>query len=266
MMFQNQKQSRNWLCLYSFIIVCLFTTSCISTKKTTYFNDITDSVTKAPLTIRNTPLFEDPKIQPNDILVVTLQTIEQVPTNTPISTSSTGVFNPLNGFLVNKDGEVELSLIGKIKVGGLTTSEARDAVREKAKDFYKNPVVNLRIANFDITVLGEVARPSVYTFPSEKVSILEALGTAGDLTIFGKRNTVLLLRKQSDSMLVARYDLNSSSILQSPYYYLNQRDVIYVEPNKAKITASDTRFTRNLSIISSFISIASLLLVFRNLK
>ena len=265
MMFQNLRQSSQRLCLYTLITICLFAASCVSTKKTTYFNDITDSVMKAPVTINNTPVFIDPKIQPNDILVVTLQTIEQVPTNTPIS-AATGLFNPLNGFLVNKDGEIELSLIGKIKVGGLTTSEARDAVREKAKIFYKEPVVNLRIANFDVTVLGEVTRPAVYTFPSEKVSVLEALASAGDLTIFGKRNTVLLLRKQQDSMLIARYDMNSSSVLQSPYYYLQQRDVIYVEPNKAKITASDTRLVRNLSIISSFVSIATLLLVFKNLK
>jgi len=253
--------------LLLFIAYALFTSSCISAKKTTYFYDIPDTVGSTDAMVMNQIThFTDPKIESNDVLSVTIQTIEQSNTNTPITTNSLGSFNVLNGFLVDKNGYIELSLIGFVKVAGLTTSEAKELVKQKAKEFYKEPVVNLRIANFEVNVLGDVGHPGVVTIPSEKGSIIDAITIAGDLAIDAKRKNILLIRTEGDQKKFVRFDITSSKIFQSPYYYLKQRDIIYVEPNRYKREGSDQTFLRYLGIFSSVISLISLYYIFQNIK
>jgi polysaccharide export outer membrane protein len=116
-------------------------------------------------------------------------------------------------------------------------------------------VVSVRFANFNITVLGEVARPATYVVPNEKVSILDAIGMAGDLTIYGKRENVLLIRDSLGIKKMMRFDLNSTSTLLSPYFYLRQGDVVYVEPAKSKIAASDAVKTRNITLLGAGLSL-----------
>ncbi|HVW99346.1 MAG TPA: polysaccharide biosynthesis/export family protein, partial [Candidatus Babeliaceae bacterium] len=153
--------------------------------------------------------------------------------------------------LVDKNGYVDIPLAGKIKVGGLTTSEARDAITKVATTYFVNPVVNVRIINFKVTVIGEVMRPGQYTIQDEKASILDAIGMAGDLTIFAKRENVLLIRTVNNDKEFIRFDLNSSDLFKSPYFYLKQGDVIYVEPNKSKAATTDAAQARNISVITS---------------
>jgi len=240
--------------------------SCISPKKVIYFNNLPDTVAASgPIVIKSVK-YEDPKILPNDILSIALQTMDQQPTNTPINTSVVGTFNPLTGFLVDKNGNIELSLIGFVHVGGLTTSEARELIKDKAAEFYKSPVVNVRIANFEINVLGDVNNPGVYPFPSEKVNIMEAIAASGDLAITGKRNNVLLVRTEGDDRKFVRLDLTNTSVFSSPYFYLRQRDILYVEPSRFKIESSDNTLVRDLGIVTSLISVAALILAFRNIK
>jgi polysaccharide export outer membrane protein len=239
----------------------------VAPKKVIYFTDVPDSASAInPYVVSNVTKYEDPVILPNDILNIVIQTSAQNESNSPISAMTTSMFNPLNGFLVDKNGNVELSLIGFVKVGGLTTAEARELIKNKAKEFYKDPVVNCRIANFDIVVIGDVFGPGTYTFPSEKVSILEAISAAHDLSLTGKKSNVLLIRTEGEQKKIVRLNLNSTEIFHSPYLYLRQRDVIYVEPSKYKIRASDLTFTRNLGIVSSMLSLVTLVLAFRNLK
>ncbi len=253
---------------YGFSFLLLFISyislfSCVSVKKSIYFNDLPDTMS-TPYLINHTTKYVDPKIESNDILSINIQTVAQSIGNAGSNTS--GTFNALNGNLVDKNGYIELALIGFVKVAGLTTTEARELIKQKAKEFYNDPVVNVRIANFDISVLGDVQKPGTINSPSEKVSILDAIALSGDLPLTAKRNNILLIRTEGDEKKFVRLDLNSDKIFQSPYFYLKQRDVIYVQPNKYKIQSSDQSFLRNLGIFSTLLSIAEIFIILNRYK
>jgi len=263
-MYNKTKQN-----CYSFVHLLLFIAfismcSCISTKKIIYFNDLPDS-SKGPYILNQTTPFTDPKIETNDILAVTVKTI--IPNSaTPITSNSEGAFNPLNGFLVDKNGFIELNLIGFVKVGGLTTSEARELIKQKAKEYFNDPVVNVRIANFEIEVFGDVGKVGVINLPSEKASILDAIAQSGDLQLTARRDNILLIRTEGETKKFIRFDLRSKNIFQSPYFWLKQHDQIYVEARKDKLQSSDNSVTRTLGIVSSVATLVSLVLIFKQLK
>lgn len=241
--------------------------SCAPSKKMIYLRDLKDDPRYPnPVEITETTKFTEPRIESNDVLAITLQTPAQSEGNTPISSNTKGAFDVLGGFLVDKDGNIELSLIGFVKVGGLTTSEAREAIKQKAREFYKDPVVNVRIANFDVTVLGDVGRPGIVTVPSEKANVFDVLALTGDLQLTGKRTNVLLVRSEGDKKTFARLDLTNTDIYKSPYFYVKQRDMLYVEPNRFKLSTSDNRLSRGLTIMTAAISLLSLLFIFKVIK
>jgi polysaccharide export outer membrane protein len=136
-------------------------------------------------------------------------------------------------------------MLGRIKAAGLTKHQLKESITKVLVDnkYLLYPVVSVRYLNFKVTVLGEVARPMVVNVPDEKINILEALGFAGDLTIYARRDNVALIREEKGNRIVKRLDLNSGNLLSSPYYYLMSGDIIYVEPNKAKVSANSN--TRN---------------------
>jgi polysaccharide export outer membrane protein len=250
--------------------VMLLVSACGSHKNIAYFKDIKDSVYNTPVATVPTS-FTDPKIQPNDILQVTIQTIDPQANNVLSGNNSAyttqGVPGAqatqqpqVPGFLVDKNGMIQLPLVGALKVSGLTTAEIRDLVTEKVARYYKDPVVNVRLANFTVTVLGEVTRPSSYIIANEKASILDALGMAGDITIYGRRENIMLIREEAGEKKFVRFNLNSSDIIRSPYYYLRQGDVIYVEPGKAKAATTDMAKTRNYALLASGLSVLIVLL------
>lgn len=246
---------------FSVSIVTL-TSSCVSNKKIAYFQDI-QSVNQAKL--ENAIAFTEPIIQSDDILSINIFTlnpqsgaiVNQAASNNVLGGGANNAVaaQQVIGFLVDRNGDVELSLIGKIKVSGLTTYQARELIREKAAAVYKEPNVQLRFANFKVSVLGEVNSPSAYTLPNEKVTILDALSLAGDLTIYGRRENVLVIRDNNGKKEFARLDLSSSEIFNSPYYYLKQNDVVYVEPNKRKVSASNSAQIQTIGVIASVISV-----------
>jgi polysaccharide export outer membrane protein len=172
-----------------------------------------------------------------------------IPTNEPASP---------NTYLVDKQGGIELPLIGWLSLRGLSTVQAKEVVKDKVSAFLKNPIVTVRLQNFKVTVLGEVNRPSNYIVPNERVSVLDAIGMAGDLTLFGRRENVLLIRENEGKKILARLDLNSSKLFQSPYYYLQQNDILYVEPNKQRAASSDMTTLRNVSLITSLAGLATI--------
>jgi len=247
-----------------FLLIYLCASSCISVKKEIYCKDLPDS-TNSPYIMNNLTPYVDPKIESNDILAITVQPINAGSSNI-ITSNSTGTFNELNGFLVDKNGYIELSLIGFVKVAGLTTSEARELLKQKAKEFFKDPVVNLRIANFDIIMLGDIGKTGPINIPSEKVSILDAIALAGDLPLTANRNNVLLIRTEGDQKKFVRFDLTTKEIFRSPYFYLKQRDVIYVQPRKDIIQATDNSFSRDVGYISTVVSLLSLFLLYKEFK
>ncbi|QES89318.1 hypothetical protein E0W69_011800 [Rhizosphaericola mali] len=221
-------------------------------KETPYFSDVPDSVITAVNLANRNQL----KIQPDDILNITLQTTDPLATanlnnisgaNTMTSSTNTtsgqyligGGQNAIGsdgvGFLVDSLGELNLPIFGRIKLSEMSTDSARNFLQKKADKLYKNATVNVRFVNMKIGVLGEVNRPGYFYMGNEKNTILDALLMAGDMTIYGKRKNVLLLRDSAGVMTMHRFNMDSKDMLTSQYFYLKQRDVIYVEPNKARI-------------------------------
>jgi polysaccharide export outer membrane protein len=161
-----------------------------------------------------------------------------------------------SGYLVDQEGFIDFPVLGKVKAAGATKKELKQRITSDlvSRKLLIEPIVDIRYLNFRVTVLGEVGSPSVVNVPHEKITLLEALGLAGDLTVYGKRDNVLIVRDEGGRKLLTRINLNSAELFQSPYYYLQSNDVVYVEPNKAKISA--TGQARNwLPIVLSAISV-----------
>lgn len=250
------------LTLITIMFGALICSSCVVTKKSIYFTDIHDTTS---LTEIASAEFKEPTIRPDDILTVGIQTLDPntsalftqgavMPAIGSNSATPTGQ-QQMIGYLVDKEGVVDIPLLGKINVAGLTTFEAKKVVSDRAKMYLKDPVVQVRFANYKITVIGEVARPASYVVPNEKISIVDAIGLAGDLTIYGKRENVLLIREAENKKEFVRFNLNSSEIFKSPYFYLKQNDVIYVEPGKGKIASNNAARTQTLAIVGSVLSV-----------
>jgi polysaccharide export outer membrane protein len=156
-------------------------------------------------------------------------------------------------YIVNADGEINFPVLGMIKVSGTTTKDLTNQLTTLLIPYLKNAIVNIRLNNFKITVLGEVKSPGSYPVLNERISIIEAIGLAGDLTIYGKRKSVTLIREQDGKRTFNSIDLTNKELFNSPYFYLAQNDVIYVEPNKTKINASV--IGPNTAVIISTLSI-----------
>ncbi|NCA21643.1 MAG: polysaccharide export protein [Crocinitomicaceae bacterium] len=142
------------------------------------------------------------------------------------------------GYIIDRQGFVNIPVLGKVKLAGLFKDEAVDLIEAKLKAYFNNPVVHISLLNFKVTVLGEVNSPGSYNLKDERVTILESIGLAGDLKITGKRNNVLVIREENGRKVEYRVDLTSKEIYKSPVYYLKQNDLVYVEPNKTSITNS----------------------------
>ncbi len=241
--------------------------SCGSTKNVAYFQNA-DSISYAA-----SKMLYEAKIMPKDELTITVITTDPqaampfnlsvsqtIGTSGQLSTSS----GSLQGYLVDNNGNIEFPIIGSLHVGGLTKSQAENLIKGKVKPYLaerENPIVTVRMASYRVVVTGEVTKPSVISVPQEKMSIIEALAQAGDLTIYGKRENVLLIREDATGQKSThRLNLNDANIINSPYYYLQQNDIIYVEPNKVKaqnsaIGSSTTLVMSGLSILTSIASL-----------
>lgn len=235
------------------VIVILTVSSCASKKELVYFQGDQQSTTKYEEYI--------PKIQSSDMLAISVSAAD-IKATEPFNQQSvyqvnSGVQNNpyAKVYTVDENGYINYPLIGNVKVGGLTRTEAENELKAKISKYIVNPGVNINFTNFRISVLGEVAKPGNFTIPSERVSILDALGMAGDLTINGVRNNIMVIREQNGQKQTYNVDLTSKEILNSPVYYLAQNDVIYVEPNNAKISSS--KFTPNYSL---WISVAGVII------
>lgn len=242
--------------------------SCASSKKVAYFQNAVDGV------VAQSEGLYDAKIMPKDILTITVSTTNPeaaTPFNLTVSNTlnSTGQMYSGSGvlqtYLVDNDGEIDYPVIGTIKVAGLTKNECQELVKSKIKAFLaeeENPIVTVRMSSYRVTIIGEVRSPGVIPVGTEKMSILEALASAGDLTIYGKRDNVMLIREEANGQkTIHRLNLNDANIISSPYYYLQQNDIVYVEPNgvQAKNSAIGSSTTIWFSFVGIVTSVASLL-------
>ncbi len=246
----------------------LFFSSCTVYNDVRYMKDIPKSSTPSPAEVvaKGTDTFEPIKIIPYDIVQVSINTLDpQI--NAIFNQSSEGIAgNSANsGTLVDKDGIIVIPVIGKVHVAGLTTSQARDTINQIANLYLKDPIVNVRIANFKITVIGEVSKPSQIIISDEKVSVFDAIGLAGELSIYGRRKNVMLIRHHDNEQTYVRLDLSSSKFTSSPYYYLRQGDILYVEPLKIRSVLLNPK-TRDIALLSTVISLAALLINFSTKK
>lgn len=250
-------------------LICMLLASCASVEKYRYFSDISDTAQVAHLKIVG---YQEPKIDIGDGIYVVIQSIDPtipVPANSAsilpganaISLPTTGSQMMTTGYFVDKEGNLNLPVIGGVRAKGLTIGELQESISKKALELYRQSNVIVRYLNFKFTLLGEVNRPGSYNTPNEKISILDALGYGGDLTIYGRRDNVTLFRKNDKDELIAyRINLNKTQFMQAPFFYLKQNDVLYVEPLQTKVTASDASQSRNLSIISLSVTVLALLL------
>lgn len=264
---------KNYIVIIAFVAVLtplLFFSSCVSQKEIAYFQK--DSSTGDTISVAQTYI---PKIQSGDILSISISSL---------NASASSFFNPYGGadltddptaavsggspklnkssapgFLVDEKGIIELPLIGQVKVSDLTTSAARDTIKNRLKIYLKEPTVNIRFLNYKVSVMGEVMRPAVYVIPNERITLPEALSMAGDLSIYGKRDNILIIRDNNGKKEFGRVNLNNRQVFSSPYYFLHANDIVYVEQGKGKAAQADQVY-RVLPIIMSALSVFAIIL------
>ena len=255
--------------LYLLIAIPFLLGSCAMNKKIPYFRGLesTDSVVGVSQ--------HEARICPDDMLSITVSGIDPeavAPFNLPVvaylSPNSdklyqTPTFQP---YLVDVNGFINFPVLGKVKIGGLKKSEAHTHLKSLLDVYLKDPIITMQFMNYKITVLGEVSRPGSYTINNERISLMEALGLGGDMTVFGRRDNVLLIRENSGgSKAFVRIDLNSTELLSSPYYYLQQNDVLYVEPNKTRLSsAASVNVSLYLSALSTLASMVTVIVALVN--
>lgn len=260
------------LLLFTTIAMTFVVTSCVDQKAITYFQPLsektdvekTDAVLKAAL-----------HLKPGDIISVGVSSI---------SPESNTMFNPFLvmqqmsnqnvqpntlapavGYMINDEGAISLPMVGKVEVAGLNTKEAATLIVQKLDKYLINPIVNVRMLNYTISVLGEVAHPSVFNVPNERVTLPEAISLAGDLTIYAMRNNVLVIREKDGKREFARVDLTKRDLFNSPYYYLQPNDVVYVEPGKNKAASTNRTLIYAPTIISA-LSLITILFTYVKIK
>lgn len=244
----------------------LLLSGCAEKRNLVYFSDVQAD---AAYQMAITNAYE-PKVQVGDILGITVSSLDpnsNAMFNTGAMVQGTGSLSSSNaagstnlgkeGYLVGTDGNINFPVIGKINLTGLTLSQALQKMQEDLVKYVKEPIVNIRYLNFKVTVIGEVNKPTTFTVANDKINVLEALGMAGDMTGFGKRENVLIIREMDGKRNMVRLNLNNSDALSSPYFYLQQNDIVYVEPDAMK-EKNVSRNPNTLPIIMGVISVVTI--------
>lgn len=245
--------------LLSLLFVLFLTTSCASRKDLVYLQGASNAKELVSY---------EPVLQPDDIVMIVVSSENPevaAPYNLKAITVQGDSENTIGTqrmqtYILDKEGKIEFPLLGSIALGGLTKTQAVAKLKELLKDHVSDAVINFRILNFKVTVLGEVQKPGTYSVASERITLLEAIGMSGDLTIYGNRTNVLLIREKNGTKTMERIDLTKSDFLNSSAYYLSQNDVVYIEPNKTRINSSaiGPNLTVGISALSLIVTIIAL--------
>jgi len=262
--------------ILSFVVLILLT-GCNAYKKIVYVQNSGKAVSYID-SIKS--LIPDPKLKIGDLLIITVNanTPEAaVPFNLPLIPGGESMKSYSNGsgsisggqamqnYLVDTDGNIIFPTIGKIHAVGMTKTELSNFIIDKIHPFYikENPIVTIRFANFRVSMLGEVGRPGSYEIQNEKINLFEAIALAGDLTLYGKRDNILLIRENGNGKRETfRIDLRDARLIDSPYFYLQQNDVLYVQPNNPKARSGffGTAESLSLSVVGTLISLTTLII------
>lgn len=239
------------------LVASLF--SCRTSKQLAYLQDLSDTTRIQQVRIAAaSPIL----LQPDDQIQVSISSL--VPEATTLfnmmgTAITTGTNSQIlqNVYTVTKDGNVTLAVVGDVHIAGLSIEEAKEKIKSVVVEYLKDAVVNVSLMNFRITVIGEVTKPSTLQVAGEKINVLEALGLAGDLTVYGKRTTVKVIRKAGDKVEVGHLNLNNSKMMRSPFYNLKQNDIVYVEPVRRKGLLAET----SMGILPTVLSLASVVIL-----
>lgn len=256
------------------VSILLLTASCMTPQKTIYFQENTPL--DPHVQVENIEKRKEITILPDDIIAINISTISTITANAQGLGDPTMVFNQggtvfnagaslggqsgsggeNKGYLVDANGFIDYPVLGKLKVSGLTLRELKEVMAKRLTDFLKEPVVEARIINYKITVLGEVNTPGTIIAPNHKISVVDAIALAGDMPITGRKDNVLIIRETEGRREYARLNLNSRNVFNSPYYYLKQNDKIYVEPARVRRQESNDFLRFYLPTFTSFLSTA----------
>jgi polysaccharide export outer membrane protein len=257
-------------CGLVFIALTILCSSCTNTRKLVYMQGAFDTTRLSQLaqlqdTIQKGDLLsivvysdnpEATKIY-NQILITTAGA-SSAGSGGETGTASGGVAgsSPTSGgYLVDEQGNIEFQGLGLLHIEGLTRSTLKDTLAGRLKDFLVNPYFAIRFLNFKFTMLGEVAKPGIYSISSDRISLFQALGLAGDMTFYGRRDNILIIREANGKRDFARLDITKPEIMASPYFYLQSGDVVIFEPNNKKVAANDQTTLRNITIVTSIVSL-----------
>jgi len=248
--------------LFLGVILGLFLTSCASKEDVVYFQNAGSFET---LVDRNS---FTPKFKVDDLVSIHVSTLDKeasAPFNLFRGAQEGGFAAEQVDYLIDEAGEIDFPVVGKVKIAGLSPEETRVILTDRLSEYIRDPIINIRLKNFTVTILGEVRRPGTYPVNGERITILEALGLAGDLTLKGERANVMVIRDFDGTKVYSRIDLTSKQALNSPVYYLTQNDVVYVEPNASAVSSSqlDARVSIAISLLSLLIT-SSVILITRN--
>jgi polysaccharide biosynthesis/export protein len=252
--------------LLVFVVFIAFS-GCVSHKQLLNFQEKFPALTQTAMT-----KMPDIRIQPNDVLGIKVYSTDMdlvVPFNISSPQQNDGYVNIesilLSGFLVDKEGKIDFPVLGRVELKGLSIAEAKDLFLEKLKPYLKDPVVNIRLLNFKVTVSGEVHRPGGFNVFNDRISLLDALALAGDLTDYADRRDVLLVREVDGIQFLNKINLQTAEFFQSDYYYLKQNDLIYVKPIKAKSGAIQDRSSKSAPILSAVATVVAVFIaIFKN--
>ena len=250
----------------TYLVMCMavFFSACTSTKKIIYLQDV------IPLKQQEIEQKYEVIIHSDDLLAIMVNSRDPelaLPFNMPMVTyqlgSNNGGQQRVLGYLVDTNGDIDFPILGKIHVEGLTRMQLTELVKSKLieGDLIKDPIVTVQFLNFKVSVMGEVGRPGSFTIAGDRITLLEALSMAGDLTIYGRRDRVGVIRENNGKRTILFHDLRSADIFNSPCYYLQQNDIVYVEPNKAKSGQSSINQNNSIGVWVSVISLLTTIAV-----
>ncbi len=247
-------------------LLCILLNACVSHQELVNFNQGPAFPTQ-PDSIGALPML---RIQPDDALYISIHALEQPEATQPFNLSPLAANDGRTGanaqanYLVDDAGHVEMPIIGTVRLAGLSIPEARDTIRTRLLPYLKAPVVHIRFVQFKFTILGEVKSPTTFTLSEERVTLLEALGMAGDLTNYANRTNILVIREENGLRSFGRVNIQARDVFRSPYFYLRPNDVIYVEPTKDKIGAVSDQFTKALPWIGTGTAALNLIIILLN--
>lgn len=251
---------------YLLISLVILFSGCTSSKKIVYLQDVD------PLKQQEILQKYNPVIHSDDLLAIMVNSQEPelaLPFNMPMVTYQLGTLNGsvgqqrVLGYLVDANGNIDFPILGEIRAGGMTRMQLTEHIKNRLikEDLIKDPIVTVQFLNFKISVMGEVNRPGSFNISGDRITLLEALSMAGDLTIYGKRDRVAVIRESNGTRTILFHDLRSADIFNSPCYYLQQNDIVYVEPNKTKSGQSGINQNNSVGVWVSVISLLTTIAV-----